>query len=47
MTEVIFQKEWWKMSEEDYNNGKLAIKSLLTRDLDAGVKEVSKRIFWS
>jgi len=46
MTEVIFGKEWWKMTEEEYNNGKIAVKALLnTRELDAGIKEV--RSCWS
>jgi hypothetical protein len=41
MTEVIFPKEWWTMTPEDYNSAKIALKALLsTRDLDAGIKEV-------
>jgi hypothetical protein len=44
MPEVIFEKEWWKMSKEEYDNGRIAVRSLLnTRDLDVGIKEVSKR----
>jgi hypothetical protein len=43
MTEVIFPKEWWKMTKDEYNNGLIALKALLnTRDLEVGIKEVSK-----
>jgi hypothetical protein len=41
MPEIIFPKEWWKMSQEDYQTAKIALKSLLSvKDVDAGIKQV-------
>ena len=40
MTEVLFPKEWWKLTPEQYSEAKIALKGLLARVLDVGTKEV-------
>ncbi len=42
MPEIIFPKDWWKMTPSDYESAKITFKSLLqSRELDAGIKQVS------
>jgi len=41
MSKEIFQDDWWTLSAEDYDECKLNLKTLVTRELDDPTKDVS------
>ncbi len=42
MPEILFPEKWWKMTPEEYNEAKLALKGLIAKDPDSGNAEVKK-----
>ncbi len=40
MPEILFPEKWWKLSPEEYNESKLALKGLIAKDPDSGNAEV-------
>jgi hypothetical protein len=40
MSSGMFPKEWWTADPQVYNEAKLALRSLYTREVDKGTKEV-------
>jgi hypothetical protein len=43
MSTGMFPKEWWTADPQVYNEAKLALRSLYTREVDKGTKEVMLR----
>ncbi len=41
MPEILFQDKWWKLSQEEYNEAKVALKALIAKDPESGNSEVS------
>jgi len=41
MTKEIFQDDWWQLATEEYDECKVNLKALNSRDLDDPTKDVS------
>jgi hypothetical protein len=41
MAHAIFPKEWWNAAPRDYDNAVIALRSLYSRNVDSGTKDVS------
>jgi hypothetical protein len=42
MPEVLFPEKWWKLSPEEYNDAKTALKGLIAKEADSGNAEVRR-----
>ncbi len=40
MPEVLFPEKWWKLTPEEYNDAKTALKALIAKEADSGNAEV-------
>ncbi len=40
MPEVLFPEKWWKLTTEEYNDAKTALKALIAKEADSGNAEV-------
>ncbi len=40
MPEVLFPEKWWRLSHEEYNEARIALKALIAKDPDSGNAEV-------
>ena len=41
MAEAIFPDEWWNLPLEDYDEARITLRALASRDLEPGTKDVS------
>jgi hypothetical protein len=42
MPEILFPEKWWKLTPEEYNKAKLALKGLIAKDPESGNSEVKR-----